>query len=146
MPYKSIFDAPGDGSEDENTLYSLSGEFLEAARTLQSTPPTIIKYDHVIYYLLGHSAELTLKSFLLKHGATIKQLTKIGHDLEKLISSAAEHNLKSIDNSTQLKELSKLYKTKQYEYRKNSRENLPDLQSLIAEIEEMHAAVFDALL
>ncbi|PHR17104.1 MAG: hypothetical protein COA41_12730 [Sphingopyxis sp.] len=145
MSYKNMFDAPGDGSQDENTLYSLSGEFLEAARTLQSVPPTKTKYSHVIYYLLGHSAELALKAFLFKRGHTLEQLMKIGHDLGKLISVAAEHNLKSTKDTIQLKELSKLYKTKQYEYRKNSGVNLPDLQCLTEEIENIHTAVFDAL-
>lgn len=80
----SLFDVSGDGSEDEGTFYSLASEYLEAAITLFNTPPTRINYWVVIYYLLGHSAELTLKSYLFDHGETPESLKKVGHDLERL--------------------------------------------------------------
>jgi len=45
MCYSEIFDAVGDGSQDDGTLYSLSDEFLEAARVLQATPPTRVNFS-----------------------------------------------------------------------------------------------------
>ncbi len=63
MTLVDIFRAEGDGSQDDGTLYSLSDEFLEAARVLQATPPTRVNFSSAAYYLLGHSAELILKAF-----------------------------------------------------------------------------------
>jgi hypothetical protein len=71
--------------EDEATLLSLSTEYLEAAKVLHSTPPTKVNYAIVIFYLLGHAAELLLKSFLHKNGESIVDIkNKYGHNLTKL--------------------------------------------------------------
>ena len=83
-----VFDAEGDGSQDEGTLFSLSAEFLEAARVLQETPPIRVKYSAVVYYLLGHSTELMLKAFLVKSGFSVSELKKLNHDLQKIVASA----------------------------------------------------------
>ena len=77
MCYSEIFDAVGNGSQDDGTLYSLSDEFLEAARVLQATPPTRVNFSSAAYYLLGHAAELMLKAFLFKHEVSIVELKKI---------------------------------------------------------------------
>ena len=136
----NIFDYEGDGSEDEATLYSLSSEYLEAAKTLNSVPPTKLQYGIVTYYLLGHSAELSLKSYLFKKGMSIQELRKFGHDLNLLLGKASEFGLKRFSS---IQDLSPIYKAKKLEYRQRRRETFPSIDSLIEEISELQSMVFD---
>lgn len=145
MCYQQIFDAEGDGSQDDGTLFSLSGEFLEAARVLQATPPVRIGYSSATYYLLGHSAELMLKAFLYKHGQTISDLRKLNHDLEKLASRAREAGLPEKVQLDQILRLAGAYKEKSFEYRTRKRKTFPSLDLLTVEIERLQSAVFDRL-
>ena len=103
---QKIFGSKGDGSQDDETLFSLSCEFLEAARVLQATPPIRIGYWSATYYLLGHAAELMLKAFLYKRGQKIDDLKKINHDLEKLVSRARELGLPEKVQLNQILDLS----------------------------------------
>ena len=135
----SIFDYEGDGLEDEATFYSLSGEYLEAAETLNRTPPTKINYWIVTYYLIGHAAELTLKSFLFKKEVPVKELIKIGHDLSGLISKA---NVFGLQDFIALRELSPIYKTKGLEYRKKKKEQFPSVDDLIQEVKKLRSIVY----
>lgn len=101
-------------------LWRFSREYLSAAVLVGADP----KYEisSVRYYLLGHSAELMLKAFLLANGVPLEELkTKIGHDLERALERAKSLgllNLVSIppqeDYSVRL--LSKTYKLKEHEY------------------------------
>jgi len=136
----NIFDYEGDGSEDEVTLYSLSSEYLEAAKTLDSVPPTKVNYGIVTFYLLGHAAELSLKSYLFKKSLSVQDLRKVGHDLDSLLSKASELGLKSFSS---IRDLSPIYKSKKLEFRQRSRETFPAVDSLIEEISELHSIVFD---
>ncbi|MEF8708470.1 MAG: hypothetical protein V5B38_06160 [Candidatus Accumulibacter propinquus] len=145
MCCQQIFDAEGDGSQDDGTLFSLSGEFLEAARVLQATPPVRTGYSSATYYLLGHSAELMLKAFLHKHGQTISNLRKVNHDLEKLASLAREAGLPKKVQLDQILNLAGAYKEKSFEYRTRKRKTFPSLDLLTVEIERLQSAVFDRL-
>ncbi len=145
MCYQKIFDAEGDGSQDDGTLFSLSGEFLEAARVLQATLPVRIGYSSAIYYLLGHAAELMLKAFLYKHGQSINDLKKINHDLGKLASRAREVGLPETVQLDQLLLLAAAYKEKSFEYRTRKRKTFPSLDLLAEEIRKLQSAVFDRL-
>lgn len=145
MCCQQIFDAEGDGSQDDGTLFSLSGEFLEAARVLQATPPVRTGYSSATYYLLGHSAELMLKAFLHKHGQTISNLRKVNHDLEKLASLAREAGLPEKVQLDQILNLAGAYKEKSFEYRTRKRKTFPSLDLLTVEIERLQSAVFDRL-
>ena len=109
MISRQIFDAEGDGTQDDGTLFSLSAEFLEAALVLHATPPVRVKFSSATYYLLGHSAELMLKAFLYRHGQTISGLRKINHDLEKLASLAREKGLPERVQLTQIGSLAHAY-------------------------------------
>jgi hypothetical protein len=143
--YSKIFDAVGDGSQDDRTLYSLSDEFLEAARVLQATPPTRVNYSSATYYLLGHAAELMLKAYLYKHGQTITDLKKINHDLKKLSSLARAKGLPEKVQLDQIDLLADTYNEKGFEYRTKKRKTLPSLDHLTEEIEKLQSAVFDRL-
>lgn len=139
----ALFDAPGDGSEDEGTLFSLASEYLEAAITLFNTPPTRINYSLVIYYLLGHAAELTLKSYLFDHGEKPANLKRFRHDLDKLIESAQSHGLSKQISVAAIASIAPIYRDKELEYRKRKRQSFPDRQDLIKEVQALQSAVFN---
>lgn len=144
----SLFDAPGYESQDEGTFYLLASEYLEAAITLFNTPPTRINYWVVVYYLLGHSAELTLKSYLFDHGETIDSLRKVGrngHDLEKLVELALKHGLSTELSLRAINSLAPIYRSKELEYRKRKRQTFPCEQDLIDEIQALQSVVFNRI-
>lgn len=136
----SILNYEADGTEDEATFFSLSGEYFEAAETLNRVPPTKINYRVVTYYLLGHSAELTLKSFLFKKNTPINELRRIGHDLSALIDKANEHGIQDFSS---LRMMAPIYKAKKLEYRKRKKEEFPSITHLIQEVKELRSIVFD---
>lgn len=139
------FDAPGDGSEDGGTLFSLASEYLEAAITLFNTPPTRVNYSLVIYYLLGHSAELTLKSYLFDHGETPASLKRLRHDLDKLMECALSRGLSKQISLGAIASLAPIYRDKELEYRKRKRQSFPDRQDLIHEVHALQSAVFNKM-
>lgn len=145
MCCQQIFDAEGDGSQDDDTLFSLSGEFFEAARVLQATPPVRVGYSSATYYLLGHSVELMLKAFLYKHGQAISDLKKLNHDLEKLVSQARKAGLPERVQLDQTLCLAAAYNEKSFEYRTKKRKTFPSLDLLTGEIERLQSAVSDKL-
>lgn len=74
-----------------------------------------------VMYLVGHSIELILKSFLAHNGVNDNKLRKIGHDLEKCYKKAKQLGLNSVvtlnaENEEVLEVLNVLYKTKQLNY------------------------------
>jgi len=140
----SLFDRSGDGSEDDGTLFSLASEYLEAAIVLHSTPPVRINYSLVAYYLLGHSAELMLKSYLFDHGETAASLKTVGHNLSKLIQRSRKHGLAI--PLTSIKALSPVYLEKGLEYRKKKEQIFPNQEDLIAEIQALQSKVLDKIL
>jgi hypothetical protein len=145
MNISEIFEAEGDGSQDDGTLFSLSDEFLEAAKILQETPPVRVGYWSATYYLLGHSAELMLKAFLFKHGLSIKDLKKINHDLEKLATLARENRLPEKVGLIHVLHLAATYKDKGFEYRTRKKLTFPPIDLLTQEIKVLQSAVFDRL-
>lgn len=145
MNIYEIFEAEGDGSQDGCTLFSLSDEYLEAARILQETPPVQVDYGSATYYLLGHSAELMLKAFLFKHGLSIKDLKKINHDLDKLATLAIENGLPEKVGLIHVLHLAATYKDKGFEYRTRKKLTFPPIDLLTQEIKVLQSAVFDRL-
>src|SRR5690606_22657738 len=113
---------------------------LEAAKMLNSVPPTGVNYGIVTYYLLGHAAELSLKSYLFKNNTSIQDLRNVGHDLNLLLGKASEFGLKSFSS---IRDLSPIYKAKKLEYRQRSKETFPSVDSLIEEISDLQSIVFD---
>ena len=105
-----------------------ASEFFDAAETLwpsntdlvhQSSKPT----PFVVHYLIGHSIELSLKSFLLSRGLKIDELRsrKYGHDLSALLIESRRRKLGNIVKLTQreikaINLLSFFYKDKLLEY------------------------------
>jgi hypothetical protein len=145
MTCLGIFDEDGDGSQDDGSLFSLAGEFMEAARVLYSTPPTHINYSLVIYYLVGHSAELYLKAFLYRKSASISQLKDVGHNLERLVTMAQERGIPETLSLPHVRQLGAAYKDKDFEYRKHAKKTFPDLDLLIDEVRHLSTVVFDSI-
>lgn len=143
--YRQLFKADGGGGQDCGTLFSLASEFLEAARTLQATPPVRMGYSAVTYYLLGHSTELLLKSFLYSCGETVKDLKAINHDIEKLMLHAKQLGLSENAKFCNIKSLSSAYMNKTFEYRVKRMEEFPSIDLLITEVLSLQSAVFERL-
>lgn len=130
--------------EDEATLYSLSLEYFEAATVLRETPPVRLGYSMVTYYLAGHAAELTLKSFLYKHGETIDVLAKsYGHDLKKLVKYARRKGLTDSISTKHIQDFAKSYARKHTEYRQKQPIALPPIDALLSEIANLQSQVFN---
>ncbi|MDO8328976.1 MAG: hypothetical protein Q7T36_00720 [Fluviicoccus sp.] len=138
-----IFSVDGDGLEDDGTLYSLSSEFLEAAITLSNTFPTKTNYSMVIYYLLGHAAELMLKAYLYKKGRSIGELKGVGHNLEALLEFSKSTGQQLPFKTNCIEALALNYKTKKLEYRAKTRLQLPNREDLINECRQLQSAVFE---
>ncbi len=133
------------GYENHETLWSLASEYLEAAIVLINTPPKHISYLSVIYYLLGHSAELSLKSFLFHQGETLTKLKGIGHDLKQLILISQDKGL-AIEVVESLLDLSPIYSDKKgFEYRKQMNAQFPNQNLLLEEVQALQKAVFDRI-
>ncbi len=135
-------DNPPKGLEDESTLYTLGEEFLAAARALRDTPVTSTGYRSVLYYLLGHAAELFLKAYLYAHNVPIKALVKIRHDLEALLDHAHTHGLPNHVPMVAVRSLSPLYNAKRLEYRDQSTKRYPSLEDLFSEVEQLSVLAF----
>lgn len=132
--------------QDEDTLFSLSSEFLEAATVLAGTPPTRIGYSIVTYYLAGHAAELMLKSFLFKCGDTIEVLAKrYGHDLKLLVKRARLNGLPASVSTEHIQSFAGVYTRKRTEYRLKRPLRFPPLDLLLREIKKLEAHVFNQI-
>lgn len=73
-------------------------EFMEAAFSVKAPTeknPFLDSAPFTAYYLLGHSLELLLKSFLIGRGTKISELRsrKYGHDLEKLLRESKRRKI-----------------------------------------------------
>lgn len=137
--YRMVFENEGGGNQNDATFWSLSSEYFEAARVLYNTPPTRINYKHVIYYLLGHSAELSLKCYLFKNGLDKETLKKeFQHNLAKLLTEAEKNGLPMAQRSFEsIYELSKTYNHKGFEYRENKKNSFPNQEKLVLETKKL---------
>ena len=130
--------------EDEATLYSLSSEFLEAAKVLANTSPVRVRYVLVTYYLAGHAAELMLKSFLFMRGASIDILEKrYRHDLKLLVKRARLEKLPVSVSTAHIQSFASAYTRKRTEYRQKRQLQLPPLDLLLQEIATLQSYVFE---
>lgn len=145
MAGKSIFEATGNGGQDEATLYSLAGEFLEAACLLDATPPTRMNCSSATYYLLAHAAELFLKAFLYHRGMTISDLKGLGHNLQRLIAKARDMRLPTTVVLTNVLQLASAYEDKRFEYRTRTKNIVPAIDLLIREVAHLQATVFSCI-
>lgn len=72
-------------------FYRNARYFEKAAKILYENKSNNISFK-VIYYIIGHSLELSLKSYLLIKGFTVKELRKkcYGHNLDNLLTKVID--------------------------------------------------------
>jgi hypothetical protein len=111
-------------------------EMLAAAKLLHDSD--VWKVQGPTYYLLGHSVEVALKSFLLANGTSPGTLKKkLGHNLAKTarrviaarsnsVSPIVQEHLDSIDL------LNHYYQAKEFEYRVTGSKSYPAKETLFA--------------
>ncbi len=88
----------------------------------------------VAYYLVGHTIELTLKSYLFAKGYTLSDLRnpkKFGHSISKLLDECRKRKIGrevklSKAEITAIHSLNDEYKTKRFEYIEYGMYRLPD--------------------
>jgi|GEM_PF-6199349 len=133
------FENDGDRSEDKFAFWSLGNEYFEAANVLFNTPPTRVNYNLIIYYLLGHAAELYSKAYLNQKGVTTKELrTTYRHNLKKLIKQCEKLGLKSeTEGFEAILALSTIYNAKGMEYRGNKKEAFPNKADLLKQVNKL---------
>jgi hypothetical protein len=130
--------------EDEASFYSLATEYLHAAVILAETPVTRINVSLVTFYLLGHAAELLLKSCLYKAGVPLKELKlEVGHDLDQLVLRVQEVGLHPPLELPHTLELAKNYKAKCTEYRQLKAMSFPPQDLLLEEVRALSSRVFN---
>ena len=99
-------------------LRHYASDFLAAA---QSFEPPKNRFSPVRYYLVCHSIELSLKSFLFSAGFKKKDRKKLNHDLEKALDAAENNGIgKHIEITSNEREIirkaNRLYPKKEFEY------------------------------
>jgi hypothetical protein len=128
--------------EDEASFYSLGAEYLHAAEILSETPATKINVSMVTFYLLGHAAELLLKSYLFKSGVPLKKLKRdVGHDLRELAVLVQSIGLQPALQLPHILALSKSYRCKSTEYRQLKEMTLPPKDLLLQEVRALSSLV-----
>jgi hypothetical protein len=117
--------------EDENTFFVYSDEFIFSAEELEkSNNPG--KVATVSYYLYGHSLELVYKSYLYKNEIELKELKKIGHNLELALEKCIElgfgkHIEIDYGYKKVIREINKYYYSKELEYMSRTDKTFPIL-------------------
>lgn len=119
-------------SEEERTsargLLWYANDYYQAYQSLTEAHPKDIELLAPKFYLLCHSLELCMKSWLRHEGHSTKQLRDFGHDLmaalteliEKHDVTVAPAGIQSIDLAN------RYYDTKQYEYFIQGFKSLPE--------------------
>ena len=132
--------------EDEASLYSLATEYLHAAEILIDTPVTKLNLSLVSYHLLGHAAELLMKSWLYKAGVPLKELkVGVGHDLAQLASRVQVIGFCPPLALPQIVALSINYKSKSAEYLQLKAMSFPPKDLLLQEVRALSSRVFSSV-
>lgn len=111
-------------------LWRHSKEFFDAAHVVLNAAGSSVSLP--VYYLFGHSIELSLKAFLAARGVSLADLKsrKFGHDLNALLIEARKRRLglqvklSRIDVEV-IKLLNFDYVAKRFEYRETGVYHLP---------------------
>ena len=126
-------------------LFGLAGEYLDAAEVLHDCKNG--KWLPM-YFLICHSLELSLKSFLSQRGYDEKQLKRIGHSIEKCLIEAEGKGLRpSIlpPEVNKILELDRHYTGKSLEYFYRKEKILTNAKDLITSTKHLRSAIFDEI-
>ena len=99
-------------------LRHYAGDFLEASKSF--TRPSN-RFSPVTYYLVCHSIELSLKSYLFSVGFKRQERKKLNHDLIKALDLAEQNGIDTYiavtdDEREVVLKANKLYVKKEFEY------------------------------
>lgn len=99
-------------------LRHYAGDFLAAAKDFE---PPVNRFSPVPYYLICHSIELSLKSFLFSVGFNKADRRRLNHDLERALRSAEDNGLSTHLQPTAydrelIRKANRLYAKKEFEY------------------------------
>lgn len=126
-------------------LFGLGGEYLEAGEALHRGENT--KWLPM-YFLICHSLELSLKSFLSERGYSEKKLKNIGHSIEKCLKEAEKNGLNvSLIQSDRLN-LMKFdghYSAKNLEYFYNIEKIFPNIEKMINITKILRIQIFNSI-
>lgn len=99
-------------------LRHYAGDFLAAAKDFK---PPVNRFSPVPYYLICHSIELSLKSFLFSAGFKKADRRRLNHDLERALQAAEYNGLSThlqatADDRKLILRANRLYSKKEFEY------------------------------
>lgn len=116
-------------------IFRFSVNYLDAYFIIKKSEPQWSKLFEVKYYLVCHSMELMLKSYLRDKGYSRKQLLEFGHDLMELALELKNKFSFPFQKSDMayISNISSYYATKQFEYIQTGYKIISDLD----EIEEI---------
>ncbi len=105
-------------SVDGYWLRHYAGDFLSAAKDFKAP---VNRFSPVPYYLICHSIELSLKSFLFTAGFKKADRRRLNHDLEKALRASEDNglgiHLPIVANDRELiRRANRLYPKKEFEY------------------------------
>lgn len=125
-------------ARDEQTtgmgLWTDANEMLVAARHLTSVKS--LEFSQPLYFLLGHSLELSFKSYVRAKGASLSCLKNIGHDLSLGLEWAQTTGIGELvqiseKDTTLIQIMNSYYKVKEFEYRVTGVKKLPHAEDLL---------------
>lgn len=117
-------------------LWTYAKNYLDAGYAVATSVPRALAPTPA-YYLYCHAIELALKAYLRGSGASIRDLKKIGHDLNKAYRKALGMGLANICTLTEelvdvIELVNPIYSNKEFEYIKIGAKTLPQIDVLQA--------------
>lgn len=115
---KSDYEKDIDNRTTHIGLLRMSHDYLEAFKVIHEKNRNITYLFSVKFYLLAHSIELSLKSYLRFKGYSVKKLQFLGHDLQAIYNELSSNYVYSLDprSAAYINTINTYYKTKQFEY------------------------------
>lgn len=124
-------------------LWTDANQMLRAAKHLMTAKE--FELSSPLYFLLGHSLELSFKAYLRAQGVSLDALKDFGHNLESAKSSAAKSGIEAIvqltgEEAAAIALLNEYYVRKQFEYRVTGSKVYPPAPLLVGIIERVLGA------
>ena len=125
-------------------LLKVGKDFLEAAKLVRKHGS---KEPFWPVYSLGCQAlELYLKAFLRAEGMSLKDLKRIGHDLQRALREANETGFGKIVNFTKEDEqtigiLAPIYRNREFQYKGTGKWTLCSIENLLSSMDRNYSAL-----
>ena len=117
-------------------LLNYTKEYYQGYETINASHPKDVDCMAVKYFLLCHSLELALKSWLRLKGLTYLELKSLGHNLEKCVKLLADkYDLHFDPVTTQMIiHTNQYYSNKDFEYFVMGYKSLPAINQLASSV------------